>query len=169
MVSWGTLNRLLLEYVTNPLYVKICTVASWKVCLIDDRMLTLVHNTCRPFTENVSAQHKQQKHSTILMYWCTGLTSRTCLSLWWLLSQSPDTNCDLDHIPTSLLKQCSHILLPTITNIINLSIYAGIFPDQFKNCSVHPHFNKNQTWIKMIMVIIVLYHTSHSYQNWLKE
>ena len=39
-----------------------------------------------------------------------------------LLSQSPDTNCDLDPIPTSLLKKCSHVLLPTITNIINLSI-----------------------------------------------
>jgi len=46
-----------------------------------------------------------------------------------LLSQSPDTNCDLDPIPTSLLKQCSHILLPTIINIINLSPSTGIFPD----------------------------------------
>jgi len=60
-----------------------------------------------------------------------------------LLSQSPDTNCDLDPIPTSLLKQCSHILLPTITNIINLCICTGIFPDQFRNCSVHPHLNKS--------------------------
>jgi len=30
-----------------------------------------------------------------------------------LPSQSPDTNCDLDHIPTSLLKQCSHISYST--------------------------------------------------------
>jgi len=39
-----------------------------------------------------------------------------------LLSQSPDTNCDLDEldpIPTPLLKECFRILLPTITNIIN--------------------------------------------------
>ena len=56
-----------------------------------------------------------------------------------LLSQSPDTNCDLDPIPTSLLKQCSHILLPTLTKIINYSI----FPDQFKSCSVHPHLKKS--------------------------
>jgi len=55
------------------------------------------------------------------------------------LSQSPDTNCDLDPIPTFLLKQCSHILLHTITNIINLSLSTGIFPDQFKHCSVNPH------------------------------
>jgi hypothetical protein len=59
-----------------------------------------------------------------------------------LLSQCPDTNCDLDPIPTSLLKQCSHVLLPTITNIINLSISTGVFPDHFKSCSVHPHLKK---------------------------
>jgi len=56
-----------------------------------------------------------------------------------LLSQSPITNCDLDTILTAFLKQYSHILLPTITNMINLFISTGIFPDQFKSCSVHPH------------------------------
>jgi len=60
-----------------------------------------------------------------------------------LLSQSPDTNCDLDPIPTSLLKQCSSVLVPTITKIINLSLSSGIFPDQFKHCSVHPHLKKS--------------------------
>ena len=59
-----------------------------------------------------------------------------------LLSQSPDTNCDLDPIPTSLLRQCSSVLLPTITQIINLSLSTGIFPDQFKSCSVLPHLKK---------------------------
>ena len=73
-------------------------------------------------------------------------TSFTCVTadeVSKLLSQSPDTYCDLDPIPTSLLKQCSHILLPTITNIINLSISTGVFPDQFKSCSVHPLLKKS--------------------------
>ena len=39
-----------------------------------------------------------------------------------LFSQSPDTNCDFDPIPISLLKQCSSVLLPTITKVINLSL-----------------------------------------------
>jgi len=56
-----------------------------------------------------------------------------------LLSQFPDTNCDLDPIYLPLLKQCSQILLPTVTNILNFSLYIGIIPDQFNNCSVHPH------------------------------
>jgi len=70
----------------------------------------------------------------------------TCLTIdevCKLLSQSPDTKCHIDPIPTSLLKQCSHNLNPTITSIINLFIYTGIFPDQFKNSSVHPHLNKS--------------------------
>jgi len=72
----------------------------------------------------------------------TNFSSFTCVTtdeVSKLLSQSPDTNCDLDPIATSLLKQCSHTLLPTITNIINLSLSTSIFPVQFKNCSVHPH------------------------------
>jgi len=40
------------------------------------------------------------------------------------------------------MKQCCHILLPAITNIINLSLSTGIFPDLSKNCSVHPHLKK---------------------------
>ena len=60
-----------------------------------------------------------------------------------LLSSSPDTSCDLDPIPTSFLKQCKSVLLPTITNIINLSLSTGVFPDQFKNCSVHPILKKS--------------------------
>jgi len=43
----------------------------------------------------------------------------------------------MDPIPTSLLKQCSHTSR-LITNIINLFLSTGIFPDQFKNRPVHP-------------------------------
>lgn len=60
-----------------------------------------------------------------------------------LLSHSPDTSCDLDPIPTTLLKQCKTALVPTITNIINLSLSTGIFPDQFKSCSIHPILKKS--------------------------
>ena len=60
-----------------------------------------------------------------------------------LLSHSPDTSCDLDPIPTTLLKNCKIALLLTITNIINFSLSTGIFPDEFKNCSVHPKLKKH--------------------------
>ena len=44
-----------------------------------------------------------------------------------------NTSCDLDHIPTSLLEQSYHVLLPFITNIINLAISTVVFADQFKS------------------------------------
>ena len=59
-----------------------------------------------------------------------------------LLSQHPVTDCELDPIPASVLRECVTVLLPTITNIINLSLSSGVFPDQFKNCSVHPLLKK---------------------------
>jgi uncharacterized membrane protein len=37
--------------------------------------------------------------------------------------QSAETNCALDPIPTSNLKQCCQFQLPTITNVINLYFY----------------------------------------------
>jgi len=83
-------------------------------------------------------------------------------------SQSPDTNCDLDPIPTSLVKQYSNILIPPINIIITLSISTGIFPDLFKSCSVYPHL-KTYNLDKDDLSIIFLCLTSHSYQNLLKE
>lgn len=55
-----------------------------------------------------------------------------------IISQSSNTFCDLDPIPTSLLKQCLSALLPTLTTMINISLSTGVFPDQFKACSVIP-------------------------------
>ena len=62
-----------------------------------------------------------------------------------LISESPDTHCDLDPIPSTLLKKCTFALLPTITTIINLSLASGIFPDQFKSSSVHPLLKKSNS------------------------
>jgi len=62
--------------------------------------------------------------------------SFTCVTtdeVYKLHSQSPYTACNLNPIHVPLLKKCSHILLSTVTNIIS----TGIFPNQFKNCSVH--------------------------------
>lgn len=58
-----------------------------------------------------------------------------------LISSSNNSTCELDPIPTSLLKKCS-VLIPTITNIVNLSLSTGLFPDNFKSCSVHPLIKK---------------------------
>ena len=59
-----------------------------------------------------------------------------------VLQMSPDKFCDLDPIPTSLLKKCSSVLVPVITNIVNLSFSSGTFPDNFKNSVIKPLLKK---------------------------
>ena len=50
-----------------------------------------------------------------------------------LILDSPTKHCDLDPLPTNLLKQCISDLLPAIVSIINESLQAGVVPICFKN------------------------------------
>ena len=60
-----------------------------------------------------------------------------------LIHSSENKQCDLDPIPTSVLKLCSCVLAPTITNIINLSLATGCFPSAFKQSTVTPLIKKS--------------------------
>ena len=59
-----------------------------------------------------------------------------------ILKSSPTKSCDLDPIPTSLVKDCSDILITPITNIINYSLKEGSFPNCFKIAYVTPLLKK---------------------------
>ena len=59
-----------------------------------------------------------------------------------LLSKAPPKSCELDPIPTWLLKQCGDELAPTMTDIINLSLRSGVAPDSFKLAHVRPLLKK---------------------------
>src|SRR6218665_3854688 len=48
------------------------------------------------------------------------LTSET--EIFHLLQSLPNKQCELDPIPTSLLKDCASILVPVITKIVNFSL-----------------------------------------------
>ena len=56
---------------------------------------------------------------------------------------TPNKLCDLDPIPTTLLKQCCAELLPIITNIINSSLVSSVFPSAYKLALVGPIIKKN--------------------------
>ena len=53
------------------------------------------------------------------------------------------TSCDLDPIPTNILKALLDILLKPITTIINLSLESGTFPLSFKEAHVTPLLKKS--------------------------
>ena len=50
--------------------------------------------------------------------------------------------CDLDPIPTSVLKNCVDILITPITHIINISMETSTFPQNFKEAHVRPLLKK---------------------------
>lgn len=48
----------------------------------------------------------------------------------------------LDHLPTWLLKQNLHVVVPTITRIVNMSLRSSTFPDLLKHAIVTPILKK---------------------------
>jgi hypothetical protein len=59
-----------------------------------------------------------------------------------LILTSPTKSCDLDPIPTVLLKSCIDVLLTPITSLINMSLSEGKFPSAFKIAHVVPLLKK---------------------------
>ena len=59
-----------------------------------------------------------------------------------IIMKSPSTSCNLDPIPTWLLKKCADELVPIITKIINLSLQNGYFPDSLKSALITPLIKK---------------------------
>ena len=59
-----------------------------------------------------------------------------------LIKQSSSATCDLDPLPTKLIKSCISILLPVIANIVNSSLQSGEFPESWKCALVQPLLKK---------------------------
>ncbi len=59
-----------------------------------------------------------------------------------LIVKSPSKSCDLDPMPTHLVKECIDLLLPVITRIMNKSLQEGTFPSPFLSAIVIPLLKK---------------------------
>ena len=59
-----------------------------------------------------------------------------------LISKMKTKSCELDVLPTHILKEILDHLLPTITKIINMSLTQGIFINKWKNALVSPLLKK---------------------------
>ena len=55
-----------------------------------------------------------------------------------IIKQSPSKSCDLDPLPTSLMKENMSSILPLITEIVNDSLSSGHVPEEFKVAHVTP-------------------------------
>ena len=97
-----------------------------------------IHSALKSRVTNTSPHIEPSHIPTDLTFFSPATEEEICK----LVSQSSNTFCDLDPLPTSLLKHCLPALLPTITNIVNLSLSSGVFPKQFKLSSVIPLLKK---------------------------
>ena len=59
-----------------------------------------------------------------------------------IISKSPTKSCLMDPLPTFLIKECIDILLPSITKLVNCSLWEGLVPDGFKKAVVTPLIKK---------------------------
>ena len=60
-----------------------------------------------------------------------------------IIQKSAAKSCSSDTLPTWLLKEHLEVMLPVITDIVNLSLSTGVFPDQMKYASVKPLLKKS--------------------------
>ena len=67
----------------------------------------------------------------------------TLSNLQKIIQSTPNKSCDLDPIPTSLLKQILPLIATTIADIINTSLKEGSFPESLKRTLARPLLNKH--------------------------
>ena len=59
-----------------------------------------------------------------------------------MILATPNKSCELDPIPTYLLKHILPCILELIIDIVNLSLHDGMFPDTLKEALVKPLLKK---------------------------
>ena len=59
-----------------------------------------------------------------------------------LILNAPNVSCQLDSIPTYLLKNCCDVLCPIITKMVNMSFEEGRVPENWKLALLKPLLKK---------------------------
>ena len=59
-----------------------------------------------------------------------------------IVSQMPSKSCELDPMPTQLVKENIDVLAPLLQRIVNSSFQSGVFPEQCKSAIVRPLLKK---------------------------
>ncbi len=59
-----------------------------------------------------------------------------------IVLKSTNKYCELDHIPTNLLRECIDEILLLLTKIINISLQLGDMPTSLKKAIIKPMLKK---------------------------
>ena len=68
----------------------------------------------------------------------TTFMDATELEIWNIIKLSPAKSCELDPLPIWLLKECIAELVPTITDIVNMSLHDFLMPKSLKTALIRP-------------------------------
>ena len=139
---WKTINTLLHRNKTSPLpspaTFPTASLAQSFASFFTDK-IAKIHLTFSLTPTRTDPHFKPPQQPPAL----TSFQPTTTDEITKLINQSPNKQCELDPIPTHLLKQIIPTVIQTITNIVNLSLSTGIFPSQFKHSVVQPLLKKN--------------------------
>ena len=94
-----------------------------------------------------SLQHLQQNRVLSKVYDCelSSFDNVSIETVSELIALAPSKTCALDPIPTHLLKQCTELLVPTVTKyMINFSLSTGTVPNEWKDAIVLPTLKRKQ-------------------------
>lgn len=139
---WTTVNNILHRRQSSPLPTSSPTEISLPTAFanfFNDKISKLRLNIQSALDRSVSPHHPEPLSHPATFSQFRQVTQEEVLKV---LLSCPNKYCELDPIPTWLLKKCSEFLIPTITKIINLSFTTGIFPDQLKHSVIKPLLKK---------------------------
>ena len=72
----------------------------------------------------------------------TTLMDATEIEIQSIIRLSPAKSCELDPLPTWLLKECIAELVPTITDIVNMSLRDSLMPKSLITVLIRPLLKK---------------------------
>ena len=72
--------------------------------------------------------------------------------IWNIIKLSPVKSCELDPLPTWLLKECKAELVPLITDIVNMSLRESMFPKSLKTALIRPLLKKTGLDIDILKI-----------------
>ena len=138
---WQTINTLLHRSAKSvlPSTISPSSLSHTFASFFKDKVSTLHRNLLTNAHNSSTATHPNPPHKPAALDSFMPTSESEIIKL---IAQSPDKQCDLDPIPMSILKHCAHILAPTITKMVNLSLSTGHFPSTFKQATVTPLLKK---------------------------
>ena len=138
-----------------------------KLCKIVAKLVHTDHDTPLPtcdsfdalveqfsdfFSENISKIRCEFTPSVSNVDIYTDCKSQTCLlnafepapetEIGILLKSSPVKSCELDLIPTWLLRDCAPDIIHVLTTIVNMSLRTGVMPSHLKRAHLRPIIKK---------------------------